>query len=71
MKLDQLHPCRNVHLGRICGVERVFDLLCKQYQERGQLNVGVIAVFGYDQELARRIRGLQQSKSDNSLDLRF
>ncbi|KAJ5454980.1 hypothetical protein N7530_012749 [Penicillium desertorum] len=60
MKLDQLHDCRIVNFGRVCGVDDPLGLLYKVYQESGQLEVGDIAVIGYEGELARRICGLQK-----------
>lgn len=71
MKLDQLHECRIVHFGRVCGAEHPFDFLCKVYQESGHLEFGDIAIIGYEGELARRICGLQKFKRDGSLDLNF
>lgn len=60
MKLDELHDCRIVHFGRVCRADDPFSLLYKVYQESGQLEVGDIAVIGYEGELARRICGLQK-----------
>lgn len=71
MRLDQLHDCRIVHFGRVCGAEDPFDLLYKVYQESGHLEAGDIAIIGYEGELARRICGLQKFKRDGSLDLNF
>ncbi|KAJ5982438.1 hypothetical protein N7451_012538 [Penicillium sp. IBT 35674x] len=70
-KLGRLHYCRIIYFGHADKGDLPIHLLCKQYLERGELEVGDIALISYNGELVGRFCGLQNFQSDGYLDIRL